>query len=182
MSANQILLDLIEKFEPYFDSEPELNEFEPELQIAFAELDPSNPEGTYTVSYTGNDCERLNFTVIIEEEVVVDPVPGEPTGTVCETDVQATFPSNDEVRKYYIALLPSGTPTNGSFNPNIDQMVENYQADEDGLGDFTTTYTVNGESFELTITVVDNADAGENGTVTLSEDDEPVNLFDYLRW
>ena len=180
MNETQALQELSSRFAPYFDGIPNFDAFDPELEVAFAGLDPLNPEGNYTVSYNGNDCEILNFTIIIEEEEEVVPVPGEPTGTVCETDVQATFPSNDEVRKYYLALLPEGTPRNGTFNPNIDQMVENYQADEDGLGDFTTTYTVNGESFELTITVVDNADAGENGTVTLNEDDDPINLFDYL--
>lgn len=157
MDENQILADLSSRFAPFFEGTPDFSAFDPELQVAFAGLDPQNPEGTYEVTYTGNPCEILNFTVIIEEEVVVDPVPGDPTGIVCENEVQETFPSIDEIRKYYLALLPEGTPINGTFDPTPNELAEMYQddlANDDGLGDFTTTYTVNGASFELTVTVV----------------------------
>ncbi|MDR9456382.1 MAG: gliding motility-associated C-terminal domain-containing protein [Salegentibacter sp.] len=165
MTAEEALNEVSSRFAPYFDGVPEDGDFDPALEVAFADLDPGNPEGNYTVSYLGNSCEILNFTVIIAEQPITD----EPfVGIVCETDVQETFPSNDEVRKYYLALLPSGTPTNGTFNPTIDQMVTQFQNDADGLGDFTTTYTVNNESFELTIRIIPTieANAGEGQTVT----------------
>jgi gliding motility-associated-like protein len=181
MDENQILADLSSRFTPFFDGTPDFSAFDPDLQTAFAGLDPQNPEGTYEVTYTGNPCEILNFTVIIEEEE--EPIVAEPgTGIVCETDVQEIFPSNDEVRKYYLALLPSGTPTNGTFNPTISKMVDNYQADEDGLGDFTTTYTVNNESFELTATIIPaiEANAGEGQTVNYCTGSGEQDLYDLL--
>ncbi|SDS05009.1 gliding motility-associated C-terminal domain-containing protein [Christiangramia echinicola] len=157
MDENQILADLSSRFTPFFEGTPDFSAFDPDLETAFAGLDPQNPEGTYQVTYSGNPCEILNFTIIIEEEVVVDPVPGDPTGIVCENDVQETFPSIDEIRKYYLALLPEGTPRNGTFDPTPSELADMYQddlANDDGLGDFTTTYTVNGNSFELTVTVI----------------------------
>ncbi|WP_289022714.1 gliding motility-associated C-terminal domain-containing protein [uncultured Salegentibacter sp.] len=181
MNESEALQELSIRFAPYFDGIPDFNAFQPELEVVFAGLDIQNPQGTYTTSYSGNSCEILNFTIIIEEET--DPLPpGDPTGTVCETDVQTIFPSNDEVRKYYLALLPSGTPTNGSFTPSIDAMVDIYQADEDGLGDFTTTYTVNNESFELTISVIPTieADAGTGQTVNYCTGAGEQNLYNLL--
>ncbi|NJX16965.1 hypothetical protein, partial [Tamlana crocina] len=101
-------------------------------------------------------------------------------GVICLVDVQTIFPSIDEIRKYYLRLLPTGVATNGTFNPTPSQLAAIYQADEDGLGEFTTVYTVDGESYELTVNIVTEAEAGVNATVELTTEDEPVNLFDYL--
>ena len=59
-------------------------------------------------------------------------------------------------------------PRDGTFSPNAGQIAQQYQNDADGLGDFTTTYTV-GEgscqsSVNLTITVIATEDANA-GTI-----------------
>lgn len=142
---------------------------------------------TYTVTESDENCtegepDSTDFTLVVNEGTVAEsPAPV----FVCQADVPTLFPSVDEIRKYYIAIAQrAGFPTNGTISPNGTQLAANYQADEDGLGDFTTTYTFGGgdcqTSVDLTVTVVENADAGEDGTVTLNEDDEPINLFDFL--
>ncbi|MCX2838908.1 gliding motility-associated C-terminal domain-containing protein [Salinimicrobium sp. MT39] len=133
--------------------------------------------GTYTYIVGTDGCtDSASVVVTLTTDSVVSPG----VSVVCLRDVQTFFPSVDEIRKYYLRLLPSGVATNGSFNPTPAQMADIYQADEDGLGEFTTTYTVNGESYELTINVVTEAEAGDDATITLTTDDEPVDLFTYL--
>ncbi|WP_423818164.1 gliding motility-associated C-terminal domain-containing protein [Salinimicrobium sp. TIG7-5_MAKvit] len=133
--------------------------------------------GTYTYTVGTGGCTDSASVVVT---LTTDPVVSPGVSVVCLRDVQTFFPSVDEIRKYYLRLLPSGVATNGSFNPTPAQMADIYQADEDGLGEFTTTYTVNGESYELTINVVTEAEAGDDATITLTTDDEPVDLFTYL--
>jgi gliding motility-associated-like protein len=133
--------------------------------------------GTYTYTVGSGDCTDSASVVVT---LTTNPVVSPGVSVVCLRDVQTFFPSVDEIRKYYLRLLPSGVATNGSFSPTPAQMADIYQADEDGLGEFTTTYTVNGESYDLTINVVTEAEAGDDATITLTTDDEPVDLLTYL--
>ncbi|MDX1754022.1 MAG: gliding motility-associated C-terminal domain-containing protein, partial [Salinimicrobium sediminis] len=146
-------------------------------------FDPATDEAgtfTYTVGY--ETCmDSATVTVIVNDPTdPTDPGVTPGVGVVCLSDVQTIFPSVDEIRKYYLRLLPTGVATNGTFNPTPSQLAAIYQADEDGLGEFTTVYTVGGESYELTVNIVTEAEAGANATVELTTEDEPVNLFDYL--
>ena len=139
----------------------------------------TDEEGIYTYTVTLGSCvDSATVTVTVEDETPT--VPTDPTGVVCLADVQAIFPSVDEIRKYYLRLLPTGVATNGSFDPTPSQMADEYQADEDGLGSFTTTYTVNDESYELTVTIVPYADAGEDGVLQVTTEDDTVSLFNAL--
>jgi len=147
-------------------------------------FDPATDEAgtfTYTVGY--ESCmDSATVTVIVNDPTDPDPTtPGSGYAIVCAGDVQTFFPSVDEIRKYYLRLLPSGVATNGSFNPTPAEMADNYQADEDGLGEFTTIYTApNGQTFELTVNVVTEANAGDDATVSLTTEDDEVSLFEYL--
>lgn len=146
-------------------------------------FDPAtDEEGVFTYTVTLGSCEdSATVTVTVEDETdPTDPNINPGVGVICQADVQAFFPSVDEIRKYYLRLLPTGVPSNGTFNPTPAQLAQIYQADEDGLGEFSTEYTVNGESYELTVNIVTEAEAGDSNTVTLTTEDEPVNLFDYL--
>ena len=94
-----------------------------------------------------------------------------------------TFPSVDETRKYILALRDSGVPSNGTFNPTITQLIDTYNGDADGLGDFTTTYTVtvNGctDSTDLTVRVVEEgpANAGDFDDITdVCSDEDVIDL------
>lgn len=80
-----------------------------------------------------------------------------PDNSLTITESQAAvIPSWDEVRKLYLSLLAPGVPRNGTFDPSIWDMINQFQAQR--IGDFTTTYTIgDGEctdSVELTIHVV----------------------------
>ncbi|MGB7843842.1 MAG: hypothetical protein WBL21_13685, partial [Salinimicrobium sp.] len=145
-------------------------------------FDPAtDTSGSYTYTVGVGCTDSATVIVSVNSDPNTDPgtqVPG--SSIICEADVQTFFPSVDEIRKFYLRLLEPGVPTNGTFNPTPSQLADIYQADEDGLGEFTTVYTVGGESYELTANIVTQADAGEDASVTLNPEDQPVNLFDYL--
>lgn len=143
-------------------------------------FDPAtDTAGTYTYT-VGEGCTDSANVVVTVNTTPVEPDPTSGYTIVCEADVQTLFPSVDEIRKFYLRLLPTGVATNGTFNPTPAQLADIYQADEDGLGEFSTVYTVNGESYDLTVNIVTEAEAGSDATVTLASDDAPINLFDYL--
>jgi gliding motility-associated-like protein len=160
--------------------------FEPSLGSIVAQW-TSNPLGTFTSTYTvGNDeCEdSAEITIVVTED---GPSLGEEqVGTVCESDVSSTFPNNTAVEDFYLALLPEGVSRNGTFEPSIQAIVDQYQDDSDGLGDFTTTYTVdNGEcvaSVDLTVQIVpvEDANAGTIADQTVCSTDGMIDLSAYL--
>ncbi|MUP46631.1 gliding motility-associated C-terminal domain-containing protein [Gramella sp. BOM4] len=133
-------------------------------------FDPAtDTPGTFTYTVSNGVCEdSATVTVNVETNTECEGAAGDDnTGVVCENDVQATFPSNDEVRKYYLNLLDSGVQRNGTFSPSIANIISQYQADEDGLGDFTVTYTITTsegctDSANLTIRVIEEG-PGEAG-------------------
>jgi len=91
-------------------------------------------------------------------------------GTVCIDEVGTTFPSIDEIRKFYIALIGNVVPdpASGTLSPNASQLANIYAADSDGLGDFTTTYTYGSgacaSSVDITVSIIARKDA-EAGTI-----------------
>ena len=145
-------------------------------------FDPAtDAAGTYTYTVGTEGCtDSADVIVTITTTPPTDPTPADGYAIVCQGDVDTFFPSYDEIRKFYLRLLPAGVPTNGTFNPTPRQISDMYQADEDRLGEFTTVYTVGGESYELTVNIVTEAEAGDDATVTLTTEDDAVNLFDYL--
>ena len=119
--------------------------------------------GAYTTTYTvteGDCTDSVELTI----NVVADP-PQEPT---CELNAgpdasktlsyseAAAIPSWDEVRKLYLSLLPQGVSRNGSFDPSIWDLINDFN--DRGVGTYTTTYTITegdcSDSVELSIVVV----------------------------
>ena len=138
-------------------------------------FDPAVGPGTYTITYSVDDSANCvtpgtssstTFDIIVGTEAYDFGTPG--NGVVCENDVDATFPSFDEIRKYYLNLLEPGTPRTGTFNPTPRQISEMYQAATDKIGNYTTTYTLGTgtcqSSVELTVSVVPVQDANA-GTI-----------------
>jgi len=126
---------------------------------------------TYTVTESAENCtvgepDSTDFTLTVNQGIVAEsPEPA----IVCEADVSVLFPSNDEIRKFYVAIArQAGYPANGTLNPNADQLATIYQNDDDGLGDFITTYTFGtgncNTSVELTVSIVPKEDANA-GTI-----------------
>ncbi|GAA4646899.1 hypothetical protein GCM10023115_48610 [Pontixanthobacter gangjinensis] len=69
----------------------------------------------------------------------------------------AAIESWDEVRKLYLSLLPPGVPRNGTFDPTIWDIINDFQ--DRGIGEYSTTYTLTGDCSDtviLTINVVAN--------------------------
>src|SRR5690606_14062321 len=73
-----------------------------------------------------------------------------------------------------------GTPTDGTFNPSPAALAQQYQNDEDGLGDFVTVYTVGVEGCETSVTLTakiqasEDANAGSIEDLTIACDDDEV--------
>lgn len=118
--------------------------------------------GEYSTVYTvgeGDCTDSVTLTVIVIEEQSTPPcnISAGPDNIRTITESQAAaIPSWDEVRKLYLNLLGPGVPRNGSFDPSITNIINDFQAHR--TGDFSTTYTVtNGEcsdSVILTIRVI----------------------------
>ncbi|MDR5591734.1 gliding motility-associated C-terminal domain-containing protein [Christiangramia sp. SM2212] len=137
--------------------------FDPTFTEILATVDPTNPTGTYSTTYTvtnGACSDSATYSVTINEGADAGD---DNAGIICEDEVSATFPNINAVRAFYLSLLNDGVSETGSFNPTINEIVDSYLADEDGLGDFTTTYTVsNGDcedSVELTASIIEVSDA-----------------------
>ena len=74
----------------------------------------------------------------------------------------AAIESWDEVRKLYLSLLAPGIAKNGTFDPSIWDIIDDFQIR--GVGEYTTTYWVSGacsDSVILTITVVEDPIIGD---------------------
>ncbi len=137
-------------------------------------FDPAVGPGTYVITYSVDDsadCVSSGTTDSTTFNINVGSGPS-PSGetraaTVCIEDVDTTFPSIDEIRKFYLNLVSPGLEE-GTLTPNASQLADMYAADSDGLGDFTSTYT-NGSgpcasSIEITVSIVPTEDA-EAGTI-----------------
>ena len=148
--------------------------------------------GTYNITYTVSESDLesclsgtdfTEFTVTVSEGT---SIPSPEPAIVCESDVDTTFPSIDEIRKFYRNLLPAELKsTTGTFNPTAAQIAQMYQDDADGLGDFTTTYTFGGvacNNIDLTVTIVPSqeANAGTISNTTACTGQGTLNLFGLL--
>ena len=152
-------------------------------------FDPAtDQEGTFTYTVGSESCQDTATVVVtVENTDPTDPTecagtPG--LGVICLEDVESTFDSYNAIENYLLGLLDAGVPRTGTFSPTAEELADIYNSDEDGLGDFSTTYTLDTDScedsVEITVRVVETVDAGTDGSVTLDPDDAPVDLFDYL--
>ncbi|MCH4823947.1 gliding motility-associated C-terminal domain-containing protein [Gramella lutea] len=150
-------------------------------------FDPTtDTPGDFTYS-VDNACgtDSATVTVIVNECATPPDAGSDNVGIVCLADVPATFPSIDETRKYFLNLLDDGVATNGTFSPSIDDIVDIYQDDEDGLGDFTITYTIGTvdcqDSVDLTVRVVEEAPANAGSFDDIADvcsDEDMIDLSD----
>ncbi|WP_228850716.1 gliding motility-associated C-terminal domain-containing protein [Aegicerativicinus sediminis] len=138
-------------------------------------FDPAiDSAGDYTYTVSGNGpCPDASATVSVA--VVQKPDAGTNGNlTICSSaDAVNLFDylgGSPDTGGIWSPALASGT---GEFNPAIDT-AETY------------TYTVNGtgpcadESAEVSVTIVDQLDAGEDGTLEICSNDSPIDLFDSL--
>ena len=127
--------------------------------------DAENPIGEYTTTYTvteGDCSDSVELTIIVVPDRADPPVceldAGPNNSKVMTVSQAAAIPSWDEVRKLYLSLLQSGVSRNGTFDPSIWDLIDAFNATDNPVGEYTTTYTItNGDcsdSVELTIRVV----------------------------
>lgn len=141
---------------------------------------------TYNVSSDDADCiegsASADFTINVTSETF--DAGEDVNATVCSVGLDSN-PTIVEVRNYFLNILSEGVPTDGTFNPSIEDIRQAYL--ENQIGTFATTYTVgNGgceDSVELVINVVDEIPA-ELGTIEnpapICRNAEDVDLFSYL--
>ena len=124
-----------------------------------------DPIGDYTTIYTitEGDCSDSVELAIRVVPDLTDPITcnleaGEDKLMEMNRSAAAAIPSWDEVRKLYLSLLGPDVPRNGTFDPSIRNLIDAFNASEDNLGDYTTTYTISDgdceDSVELTIRVI----------------------------
>ncbi|MFD1096326.1 hypothetical protein [Salegentibacter chungangensis] len=131
---------------------------------AFNEAD--NPLGEYTTTYslTGDQCsDSVELTIIVvpdqQQEPVCDNVDAGPDNSMSlEVSVARAIESWDEVRKLYLSLLAKGVPRDGAFDPSIWDLINAFNALENPVGEYATTYTISDgdctDSVQLTVNVI----------------------------
>ncbi len=146
-------------------------------------------EGTYEFTYTvGEDnleCVEGSASATFTVNVTADTFDaGEDANlTVCVSELDSE-PTLVEVRNYFLNLLSDGVPTNGTFEPGMEEIRQEYL--NNPIGTFTTTYTLGGgscsDSAVLTVEVIDaiDANAGEIEDQTLCSSDADLNLYTLL--
>ncbi|MFZ0490568.1 MAG: gliding motility-associated C-terminal domain-containing protein, partial [Salegentibacter sp.] len=151
--------------------------FNPTLDQLAADFS-ANPYGTFSTTYTvgGNGCtDSATLSITITQRVAAN----------AGDDINVTFCSTEGVQDLY-EYLPENANTGGSFaSPYEDG---NFDPANAGTDSIDITYTVDeaqacvtgSDSSIMTVTVVPGPDAGEDGSITLNVNDDPVNLFNSL--
>ncbi|HET8855839.1 MAG TPA: gliding motility-associated C-terminal domain-containing protein [Salinimicrobium sp.] len=153
-------------------------------------FDPSVGAGAYEITYTVSEdpdnCitgeASTTFTMNVSAEANAG---ADNSTTYCNTEIPALVNEvPGDVEDLYFALLEEGVPQTGTFNPTIEDIIQEYN--EDNFQDFTTTYTVGtGECFdsvELTITVNEPAaaNAGDITDQNVCSTDGIITLSSFL--
>ena len=158
--------------------------FNPSLQQIINRYEANNI-GDFTTTYTVNEGDCQDSTVLTLRVVEGDFEAGQDNSIeICQSEIDAMLPNVGNVRDLYLDLLDEGISRTGSFSPTIQSLADRYNSG-DQIGDFVTIYTVGdgvcADSVELTVTVLENPDAGQSATVNLEEDaTDTVDLFDEL--
>ncbi|MGI0107058.1 hypothetical protein [Salinimicrobium sp. WS361] len=119
--------------------------------------------GTYSTTYTiteGDCSDSVELTINVVANTSQDPscdlYAGPDSSQTMTHSEAAAIPSWDEVRKLYLSLLPQGVSRNGSFDPSIWDLINDFN--QRGTGTYTTIYTIIegdcSDSVELSIVVV----------------------------
>lgn len=166
------------EFKALFDSNRDSGgTFDPTLDELANDFS-NNPYGTFSTTYsvTANGCtDTASLSVTINQQI--DANAGD--------DVSVEFCSAQGVQSLYDYLSNDAVKTGTFAAPYQDG---NFDPSAAGTDPITVDYTVTetnscvtgSDSATFTITVVPGPDAGENGSVTLTNEMDPVNLFDYL--
>lgn len=134
----------------------------------------------YAVDQSETCLERIEVNVKLSEQVYAGN-----DAIRCFSNRQIDDMVDDvgDVRPIYLDMLDAGVPHNGTLNPTPAEIVAKYYR-EGKYDDFTTTYTVGDpgcqDSVNLTLRIQHENSAGENASITLFNNDSPINMIDIL--
>ncbi|WP_081208793.1 gliding motility-associated C-terminal domain-containing protein [Salegentibacter sediminis] len=156
-------------------------------------FDPSigvNEEDGYTITYTVNDSADCvtegdsDFTTfqifVLEGRELGDPI----TASLCVSDLQPTY-NLSTITNYFASLIPNYS-SNGTFEPSMEEIRDQYNNAESKIGEYQTTYTLGTGDCEDSVLVTVNvqgeikAEAGDDFSTTFCSNEEDKNLFSFL--
>ncbi|MCB7481244.1 gliding motility-associated C-terminal domain-containing protein [Christiangramia sediminis] len=120
----------------------------------------------------------------VEVEVITFDAGDDVSETFCQSQIEMRLDNGESPEDIFLSLVDGRTlPPNVEFNPDLGAIGDDYN--DDPFQTFTTiaTFTTDEgceDDVELSLTIIEDADAGEDGSVTLSPSDAPINLIDYL--
>ncbi|GGW77504.1 gliding motility-associated C-terminal domain-containing protein [Salegentibacter mishustinae] len=173
--------DILDKLNPSILGEAEEGgTIAPALVSGTTIFDPSvDTEGqyTYTVQSTNETCpdDEAIITITIDDTLEADAGSDVEDIIVCSTDADINlfnYLSGDVGQEGYFEELEDGI-----FSPS-----------NNGAGTFTFTFTVDptsdcvigSDSAIYSVEVLQGPNAGDNGSIEFSREDDPVNLINYL--
>jgi hypothetical protein len=145
-------------------------------EIASAYL--NNPLGDFTTTYSVNDdtcSDSVNLTLTVAEPVADDcniTAGSDQTRTITPEYVKTELYTDARIQRFFLNTLDKGVSQTGTFNPTIAQIKQAYI--NNGLGSYTTTYTVTDgncqDSADLTIVIQEacNVTAGSDNMITVT--------------
>jgi len=140
-------------------------------------FNPAVGAGTYTITYSIDDsveCTTGNDSTTFQIEVINGAIAGGDNSIdVCRAFVDDFSPS--QTRSYYLDLLDEGVSRNGTFSPTIDQIILDYNTNEDQTV-FTTNYTVTNGSCSDTAVLTVNIVEEVPGTIIEIANPAPICL------
>ena len=144
--------------------------------------------GVYSITYTVNSSmpcvtgeDSETFTITVTEET--QPV-NQVNVQVCSADINNPTPNGFRTFFQNQVTLKTNLPLGGTFNPTTLELYNQYQ--NDPIGTFTTTYTVNTangeESVVISVQVIQSqtAEAGTIADMSVSENEGVVVLDDNI--
>ena len=130
-------------------------------------FDPSAevPGNGKTVTYTVNSDDDICLTGSDSATITFDLIEGIEAGepieeTICVEGLEDDFFTENQLTSFIQGLLEDGVPNNGSFNPEIIDLIDDYN---NGSTELTTVYTLDdapcNDSVEITLILRDNIEA-----------------------
>jgi len=180
---NETPFNLVDRINDSQLGEPDRDgTFSPPLSTGTQIFNPADySPGTYTFNYNVSSTSSCpDDTAVISVEVLAAPNAGPGGSTaVCSNDIPTILANPAQ----FAGLLPAGITPGGTLSPTLDQLAAQFLSNPSAP--LTTEYTVtsgNGcsDSATYTVNVIPSPNAGDDSSVTLSTQQDPVNLFNFI--
>lgn len=154
--------------------------FEPNISTIVNDFTTGGP-GTYTTTYSITDPSGCIGDIGLRLDVTENPDAGEDESLMyCLKDAKAAITSAADLRAVYTSMFDDSTNTGGTFDPSIDALYEDFQANP--IGTFTTSYSVTSAdcqvSAQLDLFVVEDPSAGDDLSLKFCQEDFEALIAD----